>query len=145
MAAGVSLQEENVEIFRKTLNVLSGLTEKDFLEKIIIDVPMPISYINKNLIQEMSRLEPFGKGNEKPVFAQKGLKIAGCRVFGKNRNVVKMQVIDSFGYAMDAVYFGEGDTFLQKTQGREVSILYYPEINNYMGRETIQIVIKSYQ
>lgn len=145
MAAGVSLQEENVEIFRKTLNVLSGLTEKDFLEKIIIDVPMPISYINKNLIQEMSRLEPFGKGNEKPVFAQKGLKIAGCRVFGKNRNVVKMQVIDSFGYAMDAVYFGEGDTFFQKTQGREVSILYYPEINNYMGRETIQIVIKSYQ
>lgn len=145
MAAGVSLNEENVEIFRKTLNTLSGLTEKDFLEKITIDVPMPISYINKKLIQEMSILEPFGKGNEKPVFAQKGLKIAGCRVFGKNRNVVKMQVIDSFGYAMDAVYFGEGDTFLQKTQGREVAVLYYPEINNYMGRETIQIVIKSYQ
>ncbi|MEE1032079.1 MAG: single-stranded-DNA-specific exonuclease RecJ [Ruminococcus sp.] len=145
MAAGISLKEEDVDAFREKLNLLSQLTEADFVEKIIIDVPMPISYINKNLIREMKVLEPFGKGNEKPIFAQKGLKVMGCRVFGKNRNVVKMRVADSYGYTMDAVYFGEGDTFVQDVQGREVSILYYPEINSYMGRETLQVVIKSYQ
>ncbi|MDY5776166.1 MAG: single-stranded-DNA-specific exonuclease RecJ [Lachnospiraceae bacterium] len=146
MAAGLSLTEENVEPFRKRLNELSGLGPEDLIEKVAIDVPMPIHYIRKDLIQELKILEPFGKGNEKPIFAQKGLLIQGVRVFGKNRNVVKMRVTDEAGYAMDGVYFGDGEQFVQDMNKKEIwSIVYYPEINSYMGRETIQIVIKSYQ
>ena len=146
MAAGLSLTEENVEPFRKRLNELSGLRPEDLIEKVAIDVPMPINYIRKDLIQELKILEPFGKGNEKPIFAQKGLRIQGVRVFGKNRNVVKMRVTDEAGYAMDGVYFGDGEQFLKDMSKKEIwSVVYYPEINSYMGRETIQIVIKSYQ
>lgn len=90
MAAGISLEEKNVDVFREKLNQSAGLTEEDFIEKITIDVPMPVHYIRRDLVQELKILEPFGKGNEKPVFAQKGLKIMGIRVFGQNRNVVKM-------------------------------------------------------
>lgn len=146
MAAGLSLREEDVEAFRRKMNALAGLTPEDFVEKIMIDVPMPIHYINRRLIEELKLLEPFGKGNEKPVFAQKGLRVSGARVLGKNRNVVKMRLIDEAGYPLDAVYFGDGDAFVQDVLRRNsVSILYYPEVNSYMGRETLQVVIKSYQ
>ena len=83
MAAGLSLEEENVERFRRKLNEQSGLTEEDLVEKVTIDVPMPIHYIRKDLVQELSLLEPFGKGNEKPLFAQKNLWVSQMRVFGK--------------------------------------------------------------
>lgn len=146
MAAGLSLEEEQVEPFRRRLNELSGLGPDDFIEKITIDVPMPIHYIRKDLIQELKILEPFGKGNEKPVFAQKGLRVMNARVFGKNRNVVKVRLSDEAGYALDGVYFGDGDAFVEDIRGRDtLSVLYYPEINSYQGRETLQIVIKSYQ
>lgn len=145
MAAGMSLSEENVEIFRRKLNEYSALTEEDFVEKIVIDVPMPISYIRRDLIAQMELLQPFGKGNEKPVFAQKNIRVLGCRIFGKNRNVVKMQAADENGYTVDAVYFGDGDAFLESVKGREnLSILYYPTINRYQGRENIQITIQSF-
>lgn len=146
MAAGLSLAEENVEPFRKRLNELSGLGPDDFVEKISIDVPMPISYIRKDLIQEMKILEPFGKGNERPVFAQKGLRVLRSRVLGKNRNVVKLTLADEAGYTMEGVYFGEGDRFLEDIRGKQrISIVYYPEIDTYMGRENLQIVIRHYQ
>ena len=99
----VSLEEENVERFRRKLNEQSGLTEEDLVEKVTIDVPMLIHYIRKDLVQELSLLEPFGKGNEKPLFAQKNLWISQMRVFGKNRNVVKMRLTDENGYPMDGV------------------------------------------
>ena len=141
----MSLSEENVEIFRRKLNEYSTLTEEDFVEKIVIDVPMPISYIRRDLIAQMELLQPFGKGNEKPVFAQKNIRVLGCRIFGKNRNVVKMQAADENGYTVDAVYFGDGDAFLESVKGREsLSILYYPTINRYQGRENIQITIQSF-
>ncbi len=146
MAAGLSLREEDVEAFRQKMNALAGLAADDFVEKITIDVPMPIHYINRRLIEELKLLEPFGKGNEKPVFAQKGLRVSGTKVLGKNRNVVKMRLIDEAGYPLDAVYFGDGDAFLQDiSKKNSIAILYYPEINSYMGRETLQVVIKSYQ
>ena len=108
MAAGLSLaNEEMVEVFREKINRLSTLTEDDFVEKVTIDVPMPVSYITKRLISQMGLLEPFGKGNTKPLFAQKDLKVLSCRIFGKNRNVAKLQIQDGAGYRMDAVYFGE--------------------------------------
>lgn len=146
MAAGLSLEEENVERFRRKLNEQSGLTEEDLVEKVTIDVPMPIHYIRKDLVQELSLLEPFGKGNEKPLFAQKNLWISRMRVFGKNRNVVKMRLTDENGYPMDGVYFGNGDEFAEEGRGkRKISIVYYPDINMYQGRESLQVIIRHYQ
>lgn len=146
MAAGLSLEEENVERFRRKLNEQSGLTEEDLVEKVTIDVPMPIHYIRKDLVQELSLLEPFGKGNEKPLFAQKNLWISQMRVFGKNRNVVKMRLTDENGYPMDGVYFGNGDEFVEEGRGkRKISIVYYPDINMYQGRESLQVIIRHYQ
>ena len=146
MAAGLSLEEENVERFRRKLNEQSGLTEEDLVEKVTIDVPMPIHYIRKDLVQELSLLEPFGKGNEKPLFAQKNLWISQMRVFGKNRNVVKMRLTDESGYPMDGVYFGNGDEFAEEGRGkRKISIVYYPDINMYQGRESLQVIIRHYQ
>ena len=137
MAAGLSLEEENVERFRRKLNEQSGLTEEDLVEKVTIDVPMPIHYIRKDLVQELSLLEPFGKGNEKPLFAQKNLWVSQMRVFGKNRNVVKMRL---------TVYFGNGDEFAEEGRGkRKISIVYYPDINMYQGRESLQVIIRHYQ
>lgn len=146
MAAGLSLEEENVERFRRKLNEQSGLTEEDLVEKVTIDVPMPIHYIRKDLVQELSLLEPFGKGNEKPLFAQKNLWISQMRVFGKNRNVVKMRLTDENGYPMDGVYFGNGDEFAEEGRGkRKISIVYYPDINMYQGRESLQVIIRHLQ
>ena len=146
MAAGLSLEEENVERFRRKLNEQSGLTEEDLVEKVTIDVPMPIHYIRKDLVQELSLLEPFGKGNEKPLFAQKNLWVSQMRVFGKNRNVVKMRLTDENGYPMDGVYFGNGDEFAEEGRGkRKISIVYYPYINMYQGRESLQVIIRHYQ
>lgn len=146
MAAGLTLEEENVERFRRKLNEQSGLTEEDLVEKVTIDVPMPIHYIRKDLVQELSLLEPFGKGNEKPLFAQKNLWISQMRVFGKNRNVVKMRLTDENGYPMDGVYFGNGDEFAEEGSGkRKISIVYYPDINMYQGRESLQVIIRHYQ
>lgn len=146
MAAGLSLEEENVKRFRRKLNEQSGLTEEDLVEKVTIDVPMPIHYIRKDLVQELSLLEPFGKGNEKPLFAQKNLWVSQMRVFGKNRNVVKMRLTDENGYPMDGVYFGNGDEFAEEGRGkRKISIVYYPDINMYQGRESLQVIIRHYQ
>ena len=145
MAAGLSIKEENVEEFRKRLNENCTLTEKDLRPKILIDVPMPVSYINKELVEEISLLEPFGKGNTRPLFAQKGLRVLSSRILGKNRNVAKLQLSDHTGCVMEAVYFGEADEFINAVKGSNIiSVTYYPEINRYQGRETLQIVIRNY-
>ena len=146
MAAGLSLEEENVETFRRKLNERSGLSQEDLVEKVSIDVPMPIHYIRKDLVRELSLLEPFGKGNEKPLFAQKNLWISQLRVFGKNRNVVKMRLTDENGYPMDGVYFGDGDSFAEEARGKQkIAIVYYPDINVYQGRESLQVISRHYQ
>ena len=145
MAAGLSIREENVEEFRKRLNENCTLTEKDLMPKILIDVPMPVSYINKELVNEISLLEPFGKGNAKPLFAQKGLHVLSSRVLGKNRNVAKLQLSDHTGCVVEAVYFGEADEFVNAVkESSSISVTYYPEINRYQGRENLQIVIRNY-
>ena len=145
MAAGLSIREENVEEFRKCLNENCTLTEKDLMPKILIDVPMPVSYINKELVNEISLLEPFGKGNAKPLFAQKGLHVLSSRVLGKNRNVAKLQLSDHTGCVVEAVYFGEADEFVNAVkESSSISVTYYPEINRYQGRENLQIVIRNY-
>lgn len=143
MAAGLTLEEEKVELLRQRLNENCTLTEEEMSPKVVIDVPMPISYITRPLIEELELLEPFGKGNSKPVFAQKGLRLLDCRVLGKNQNVVKMKVEDGQGCCLEGIYFGETSFVLDKAaSGEPVSVIYYPSVNSYQGRETIQIVIQ---
>lgn len=145
MAAGLSMKEENVEPFRKRLNEICTLTEEDLTPKVTIDVPMPVSYLSRELTDQLSVLEPFGKGNTKPLFAQKGLRVLNMRIFGKNQNVVKMRLVDPSGASVDGVYFGNGQEFFQYVSQREtVSVTYYPEINVYQGRESLQAVIRNY-
>lgn len=145
MAAGLSLKEENVEIFRRRLNDLCTLTEAELTPKITIDVPMPISYLSRELIEQLSVLEPFGKANTKPLFAQKGLRVLNLRILGKNQNVAKMKLMDTSGASVDAVYFGQALEFQSYVQKMEtISVTYYPEINVYQGRETLQAVIRNY-
>lgn len=145
MAAGLSMKEKNVELFRRRLNDNCTLTEQDLIPKIMIDVPMPISYLSKKLTEQLKVLEPFGKGNSKPLFAQKNLRAVGIRVFGRNRNVAKMLLIDENGIKMDAVYFGEAQEFVDFVQAHDtISVTYYPEINVFQGRENLQVVIKNY-
>ena len=145
MAAGLSMEEKNVELFRRRLNDNCTLTEQDLIPQIMIDVPMPISYLSKKLTEQLKVLEPFGKGNSKPLFAQKNLRAVGIRVFGRNRNVAKMLLIDENGIKMDAVYFGEAQEFVDFVQAHDtISVTYYPEINVFQGRENLQIVIRNY-
>lgn len=145
MAAGLSVEEENVDLLRRRLNENCTLTEEDLRPKVTIDVPMPISYITKNLVEEISLLEPFGKGNTKPLFAQKNLRVLESRILGKNRNVAKLRLMDETSAVIDGMYFGEAEEFIQFAKNREtISVTYYPEINRYMGKENLQIVIQNY-
>lgn len=161
MAAGLSLPEENVALFRQKLNEITILTDNDLRGKIVIDVPMPLDYITRELIEELNILEPFGKANEKPVFADKNIRILSMRILGKKQNVCRMQVQSAGGGAFTAVYFGKAEgllSFLEEKYGHQaleaalagrdsgilVSFVYYPEINTYLGRENIQIIVKKY-
>ncbi|RGH16086.1 single-stranded-DNA-specific exonuclease RecJ [Ruminococcus sp. AF12-5] len=146
LAAGLSLEEKNVEVFRKRINELADLTEDDLQMKVSIDMRLPFPYINEELIHELKILEPFGKGNGKPLFAESKLRVIQPRIFGKNRNVLKCRLEDQQGNQMEAVYFGEVEDCLQQMEKKQVmSFTYYPSINEYMGRRTIQLTIVNYQ
>lgn len=162
MAAGLSLPEANVEIFREKINACCGLTEEDFIPKIKIDIPMPVDYPDIPLVNELLLLEPFGKANVKPQFADKNLGIDRAVVVGKNQNVLKLTLKTERGKSISAVYFGDVEefreyygrkygenevqqAFLGRTNAIRMSVVYYPEINRYQGNESIQIVIKNYQ
>ncbi len=146
LAAGLSLAEENVELFRRTINELAELTEEDLMEKVSIDMQLPFPYITEALLRELSLLEPFGKGNPKPLFAERNIRVLGPRILGKNRNVLKCRLEDPSGNQMDAVYFGDVETCLRKMEEKPVmSFTYYPSINEYMGRKTLQVTIVNYQ
>lgn len=144
MAAGLSMEEENIEKFRRKLNENCTLTEEDMVEKIVIDVPMPMSYVTIPLIRQLGQLEPFGKGNTKPIFAQKDIRFSNCKVFGKNRNVVKMKAQDGFGFGAECIWFGDGDEFLERLKEKDVwDVIYYPSVNSFQGRESIEMIIQN--
>ncbi len=161
MAAGVSMPEENVEAFRVFLNAHSGLCEEDLVEVIHIDVPMPMSYVTPELVRQITLLEPFGNGNPKPVFAQKGVRVRKGRILGRNNNVGKYRVADESGREFDMMYFGDLEqwhAFLAVHFGQEeidrlygtgssaivTSVIYYPEINVYRGIESMQMIMQDY-
>lgn len=161
MAAGLSLPEENLEIFRRRLNEASRLTEEDFRRTIRIDVPMPIHYISEKLIEELELLEPCGNGNPKPVFAEAHFSLLGARILGKNRNVLKLRVENREHCRMNAMYFGDLEaffTFLTEEFGAEeveklkagqentidIALIYYPEIHEYRGQKSFEITVQHY-
>ena len=146
MAAGFSLKEENVGEFRRRLNEQSTLTREDFIPKIWIDVAMPLEYISEALVNELKSLEPFGQGNEKPQFAQKNLRIRSLRALGRNNNAVRMTVVTEQGRPMEAMVFTEADKFVEEAKNsRSMDVIYYPDINEYNGNRTLQIVVRAYK
>ena len=161
LAAGLSLPKENVGKFREMLNKNCTLTEEEMKEKVTIDMEMPFGCVTEGLVKELELLEPFGKGNTKPVFAARGVTLLGARILGKNRNVLKLQVQDVNGCRIEAMLFHHADDFLGrleeqygkaeveallKGRGRQIriSMTYYPDINEYMGKKTPQIVVTHY-
>ena len=102
--------------------------------------------MTEQLIEELELLEPFGKGNTRPLFAEKGLKALRPRIFGKNQNVLKCILEDKEGNRLDAVYFGDVQACLKKMQEKQtLSVTYYPTINEFRGERTKQITIVNYQ
>ena len=145
MAAGMSLKKDRLDEFRKRLNENSKLTKEDFIQKIWIDVPLPFSYISHDFVRELEKLEPYGNKNEKPKFARKGIKILSKSILGKNKNVVKM-VLEDDGTRLDGIYFCDGEAFFEELKGNnEIDIIYYPDINEYGGRESLQVIITGYK
>lgn len=146
MAAGLSIREEDIGEFRRRLNEDCGLKPEELIPRIWIDVPMPLDYVTEGLVRELETLEPFGQGNEKPQFAQKDLIIRSVRVLGKNHNVARLSLLTEGGNLMDGLIFADGDAFLREQAGRErIDIVYYPDINEYNGKRTLQAVIKNYK
>lgn len=142
MAAGLSLFPENLDALRKELNRSCCLTEEDLKQKLWIDAPMPMRYVTYQLIKEFERLEPFGSGNEKPVFAEKNVRIRNIRVMGKNRNVLRMDLLSQNGQVFEGIMFCEADMMKKELEGRDtVSIAYYPQKNEYNGRSSLQMQI----
>ena len=162
MAAGLSMPEENLEQFRKEINEKSGITPEDLNEKIAIDMQLPFECVNEKFIGELAVLEPFGKGNARPIFAERQVQVESARILGKNKNVLKLQVKDLHGTRMDAMYFGDVNTFVEYVRekfgdiacecllrghghGIVMAFTYYPDINEYQGVRTPQIVIQNYK
>ena len=152
MAAGLSLPKENVKLFRRRINKSCSLTENDMKEKVRIDMMLPLKHLSEGLINEMHMLEPYGKGNRRPLFVLKSLRIYNVRILGKTRNAVKMDAVDASGTFMNAIYFGSADDFMKnvkknhgKVEDVRIACTYYPDINEYRGRRTLQIVIQNYK
>lgn len=146
MAAGVSMPEEHVELFRERLNELCSLTEADLTEVVHIDMALPFAYVSEALIDELELLEPFGKGNTKPVFAARNVRILESRVLGKNENVLRMKLRDESGTVLDGIYFHDGmyEVLADLQKKPVMHILYYPEINEFRGRRSLQLRILNY-
>lgn len=146
MAAGLSLPEENIPEFRRRINEHCNLSEEDLTETVWIDVPMPLEYINEKLILELDGLEPFGKANPKPVFADKNISIRNIRAIGKDKQYTRMTIAKDSGMVIDAVGFfpcTELETVYNKN-GR-ISCTYYPEINEFRDKKQIQVCVTGYR
>lgn len=146
MAAGMSLPKENLSRLRSCLNENCTLSEEQMIEKLKIDIVMPIQYISEAFIQELQVLEPFGNGNSKPLFAEKDFRVLQSQILGKNKNTLKIYGSNSAGCHMEAVYFGDLEEFLKLLEKKDtISITYYPSVNEFRGRKTLQLMIQDFQ
>lgn len=158
MAAGISLNKENVEILRKKLNENCNLTEENLYLKVWIDMQLPLEYVTIGLTEELKAIQPYGKGNEKPIFADKNLKVLKLQILGKSGNVIRLNVENSNHYRMQAIIFGRAQEFMEFLMNKfgqdeinkamqginnniEIMATYYPKINEYNGNVQMQIVI----
>lgn len=144
MAAGLSLPTENIEPLRRQLNINQTLTDKDLTPVVWIDVPMPVGYVTMRLVEQLKVLEPFGKGNEKPIFADRNLTVKSSRIIGKNKNVLKMQLESEDGHLVDAIMFHVVDELIPFKDTR-ISMVYYPDINEFNGNRSLQFIVQEWQ
>jgi single-stranded-DNA-specific exonuclease len=145
-AAGLSLEKDNIDTLRESLNANCALTEEDLTKKIHADMVLPLGYITESLINDFEKLKPFGQGNPRPLFVQKELSVISPSVVGKNRNVVRMQLSDRSGCRIPAVYFGDADAFMDYVSDKkEISAVFYPSINTFRGVSSIQLTITNYR
>lgn len=158
MAAGLSLQEDKVDELRIALNNKCELTDEDLTRKIMIDSSLPLEYLNLHLIEELNVLEPFGKGNSKPVFGVRDAKITKAMLLGKDKNVLKLKLLTNNNITIDAMIFNDLENFESKIiekYGNEgldnlynksnnnipMDFTFYPSINEWNGNKSIQIVV----
>ena len=137
----LSILIENIDEFRRRLNKNCTLSEDELYEKISIDMQLPLAYVSETLIGELECLEPFGKANPKPVFAEKDIQVRETRILGKNQNVLKLQLSDMYGTTMEGMYFGDIEEFMEtveKKNGR-MNITYYPSVNEYKGEKRCRL------
>lgn len=161
MAAGLSLEEENIDALRLKLNGNTTLTDEELIPKVYIDMALDIKSINYRLIDEISKLEPYGKANPKPLFGVKNVSVLGIRILGKNSNVLKLK-LSKENIAIDCIYFGEIDDFIEtiirnygkdqydrivngKISSIKLDMVYYPDINEYNGYKSLQLVMQKYR
>ena len=161
MAAGFTIEAENLDLLRSRLNETHGLTSEDLIPVVMIDVAMPFSYASVNLVRQLEQLEPYGTGNPRPVFAQKNLRIKRARFMGKDNQYIKLWFVDESGITIEGVDFNaksfidsikmwfsgeECDKILQGLPNEVIlDIIYYPDINEYNGRTTVQLRPMSYR
>ena len=162
MAAGFSLKEENIDEFRKRLNEKTTLNEEDLLRKVTIDTVLPLDKITYDLVNELERLEPFGKANSKPLFAEKDINVIKAMILGKNRNVLKMKLKTKAGKSIDGVYFGDIESFEEVIRDKygndqliklydgsyndvKLDMVFYPDINEYNGNVSLQVIVQNYR
>ena len=162
MAAGLSLDENNIDSLRKQLNSLTTLTDSDMIPKIYIDMGLPIEYISYQLVEDLQSLEPFGKGNPKPIFGEKSLNISGYSILGVNKNVLKLNLKSNKGTLIEGMFFGNIESFENKLVEKygkleleklykgiknnvQIDIVYNPNINQYMGNSKLQVIIQNYR
>ena len=162
MAAGLTLDEDNIDKLKIHLNSNTTLSNQDLIPKIYIDMGLPMEYINYGLVEELKDLEPFGKGNSKPIFGEKSLKINSLSILGINKNVLKLKLESKKGTTMEGMYFGDIEEFQNRLifkYGKEemekaskdiknkvlLDIVYNPNINEYMGNTKLQLIIQKYR
>jgi len=162
MAAGLSMETSCLEEFRERLNGQASLTEEDLLPKIYIDMQLPLEYINYRLVEELELLEPFGKGNQKPLFGEKNISVVRAFLLGSNKNVLKLLLKTKKGGTIDGLYFGDVKEFERRMIDKfgevevkkmyegidnniSLDIAYIPAINEYMGNKNLQVIIKNYR
>ena len=145
MAAGLSMAKENIDAFRRRMNENANLTGTDLVPKVRIDVPMPLSYISERLVHQLDLLEPFGNANEKPSFAQAKVPVKSISRIGKEGQYAKLLLETDARQTMEGLFFGDADQLENDLKEKDtLSILYYPQINEFRGRTSLQVVIKDY-
>lgn len=153
---------ENIEPLRRALNSNPPLTDDMLRHKVTIDIHLPLGYLTEELVNELKLLEPFGNGNDKPLFAERDLTIKSVLIVGKNSNGLRLRVKNTYGREMDALYFGDvegffkyiSDTYGDKEAERlktgrgtdiRLTVTYYPSINEYNGNKRVQLMIQNYR